>query len=369
MSKIPLITRRRALVGAAGTALATVGPFFHVERARADKGEIVVASWGGSRTAAMREVMFKPFEAATGIRVKDDGPPEAAKVKLQVDSNNITWDILDTDIPAILTMAKNNLLERIDYAKLDKSKLDLIPRVLHHAYGLGHLIYGFNIVYNTKTFPTGKHPQSWADVWDGEKFKGGRSFPFRGGISPQLEVAVVADGVAIDKVYPLDVERAWKAMDRLRPLVTKWYGNHAEAIQLLSKGEVDVCCTVGPRGIVAKREGAPVDVDYSGGKLAPDNWAMVKGSKNPDAVYQFLNFVIDGKVQAEFAKRVPYGPSSSGAFNFLSEAEAKDLITSPDNLKKQFWNDIAWWGAVGADNKTNIEAQTERYAKWMVQKT
>ena len=96
---------------------------------------------------------------------------------------------------------------------------------------------------------------------------------------------------------------------------------------------------------------------------------QLKGGKNPDAVYQFLNFVIDGKVQAEFAKRVPYGPSSSDAFKYLSEAEAKDLITNPDNLKKQFWNDIAWWGAVGTDNKTNIEAQTERYAKWMVQKT
>jgi putative spermidine/putrescine transport system substrate-binding protein len=369
MARKPLITRRQALIGTAGTSLATVGPFFHVEPARADKGEIVVASWGGSRTTAMREVMFKPFEAATGIRVKDDGPPEAAKVKAQADSGNITWDILDTDIPAILTMAKNNLLAPIDYAKLDNSRLDKIPKVLHHEYGLGHLIYGFNIVYNTKTFPTGKHPQSWADVWDGDKFKGGRSFPFRGGISPQLEVALVADGVALDKIYPLDVERAWKAMDRLRPLVTKWYGNHAEAIQLVSKGEVDVCCTVGPRGIVAKREGAPVDVDYSGGKLAPDNWALVKGSNNLDAVYQFLNFVIDGKVQAEFAKRVPYGPSSSEAFKYLSGAEAEDLITSPGNLKKQFWNDIAWWGAVGTDNKTNIEAQTERYAKWMVQKT
>src|SRR3977135_2224372 len=177
MSRRPLITRRQALIGAAGTSLATVGPFFHVERARADKGEIVVASWGGSRTPVMREVMFKPFEAATGIRVKDDGPPEAAKVKAQADSGNITWDVLDTDIPAILTMAKNNLLAPIDYAKLDNSKLDKIPKVLHHEYGLGHLIYGFNIVYNTKTFPTGKHPQSWADVWDGNMFKGGRSFP------------------------------------------------------------------------------------------------------------------------------------------------------------------------------------------------
>jgi putative spermidine/putrescine transport system substrate-binding protein len=107
----------------------------------------------------MREVMFKPFQAATGIRVKDDGPPEAVKVKAQADTGKIMWDILDTDIPAILTMAKNDLLEEIDYSKLDASRLASIPKVLHHQFGLGHLIYGFNIVYDTKTFPTGKHPQ------------------------------------------------------------------------------------------------------------------------------------------------------------------------------------------------------------------
>ena len=72
MSK-QLISRRKVLRGGAASSLAALGPFVHTNKARADKGEIVVASWGGSRTSAMREVMFKPFEAATGIRVRDDG--------------------------------------------------------------------------------------------------------------------------------------------------------------------------------------------------------------------------------------------------------------------------------------------------------
>ncbi|MBS0243778.1 MAG: polyamine ABC transporter substrate-binding protein [Proteobacteria bacterium] len=364
----PGFSRRSVLLGGAGVSLAIASPFLHIRPARADKGEIVVASWGGARTTAMREVMFTPFEKATGIRVRDDGPPEAAKVKAMVESGNVTWDVLDTDIPAILSMVNAKLLEPIEYAKIDKTKLSKIPSVLHHQYGLGHLIYSFNIVYNTKSFPNGTQPKTWADVWDGTKFKGARSFPFRGGLSPQLEFAVIADGVPVDKVYPLDIERAWKAMDKLRPLVTKWYANHAEAIQLLSSGEIDICCTIGPRGLVAKKEGAPVDVEFAGGKLAPDNWAIVKGSRNIDAVYQFLNFAIDGKIQAELAKRIPYGPSSQDAFTHLSEAESKQLNTSPENLPKQFWTDIAWWGTVTDNGKTHNENQIERYARWMVKR-
>ncbi|MDR6869593.1 putative spermidine/putrescine transport system substrate-binding protein [Bosea sp. BE125] len=368
LSRHPGLSRRSILLGGAGASLTIASPFVHVTPARADKGEIVVAGWGGSRTTAMREVMFTPFEKATGIRVRDDGPPEAAKVKAMVDSGNVTWDILDTDIPAILAMVNAKLLEPIDYSKLDKAKLGKIPPVLHHPYGLGHLIYSFNIVYNTKAFPNGTQPKTWADVWDGVKFKGARSFPFRGGLSPQLEFAAIADGVPADKVYPLDIERAWASHDKLRPLVTKWYANHAEAIQLLSSGEIDICCTIGPRGLVAKKDGAPIDVEFAGGKLAPDNWAIVKGARNAEAVYQFLNFVIDGKVQAELAKRIPYGPSSQDAFAHLSEAEAKELNTSPDNLAKQFWTDIDWWGKTAENGKTNNENQIERYARWMVKR-
>jgi putative spermidine/putrescine transport system substrate-binding protein len=359
---------RRSILWTIG-AVASAGPFFHVTHAKADKGELVVVGWGGSKTTIQREIIFEPFERISGIRIRDDGPPEPAKLKAMVESGNITWDILDTDIPAILTMAKNNLLEPIDYTKVDSTKISKIPEILRHKYGIGEAIYSFNIVYNTRRFPKGTHPKSWADFWNAQAFKGGRSWPFRGGIAPQHELALIADGVPLNALYPVDNERAWKSMDRLKPLITKWYANHAEAIQLVSSGEVDLCCTIGARGISAKRDGAPVDVEYNEGKLAPDNWAIVKGARNQDAIYQFLNFAIDGKLQAEFVKRIPYGPSSQDAFNYLTEAEAVDLTTNPANLSRQFWNNTSWWGEPGPDGKTNLEAQTEQYAKWMVRRS
>jgi putative spermidine/putrescine transport system substrate-binding protein len=369
MVRIVRPSRRQVLKASAALgAAAAAGPFFHVGPAKADKGELVVASWGGSWAKALREVMFDDFEKMTGIKVTDDGPPEAAKVKAMVESGNVTWDILDTDVPAILTMMKNNLLMPLDYSKIDADKLGKIPKVLHHSHAIGHKIYSFNIVYNSKTFPRGKQPASWADVWNGEKFKGARSFNFRGGIYPQLEFALLADGVATDQLYPLDVERAWRIYDKLRPLVTKWYGSHAEAIQLLSTGEVDIACTVGPRGISAKRAGAPIDVDYSQGKLAADNWAIVRGAKNPEAAHQFINFALAGERQAGMSKRDPYGPSNPDAFKFLSESEAADLTTSPANIKSQFWHGVDWWSKVGPDNKTEAERQTERYAAWMLRR-
>ena len=369
MSKRILSTRRDFVktAGALGVT-AALGPFFHVLPAAADKGELVVVSWGGSWAKSLREVMFVPFEKETGWKVRDDGPPEGAKLKAMLQSGSVTWDVLDTDLPAIQTMVKDGLIDPLDYGKLDKAKLERIPKPLHNSHGIGHKIYSFNIVYNTKTFPTDKHPRSWAEVWDGQKWKGGRSFNFRGGISPQLEIALLADGVTVDKLYPIDIERAWKSMDRLRPLVTKWYQSHAEAIQLVTAGEADVACTVGPRGITAKRSGAPIDVDYNQGKLGSDYWCVVKGSKNQEVALQFINFALDAKRQAEMVKENPYGPSNANAFNFLSADEARDLTTSPENIKKQFWINEDWWGKLGADGKNENQKQKERFAAWMLKK-
>ena len=76
------MTRRDVLKRAGIVAAAAVtGPFFHVRPARADKGDLVVVSWGGDYDQALRDFVFPAFEKATGYTVKLDAPPETAKVK------------------------------------------------------------------------------------------------------------------------------------------------------------------------------------------------------------------------------------------------------------------------------------------------
>jgi putative spermidine/putrescine transport system substrate-binding protein len=361
-----IATRRDVLKGTAGAGL-LVTPFLHITPARADKGELVVVGWGGAYDTAIRELVVPTFEKVTGFTVKMDVPPEAAKVKAMVQSGNIQWDVIMTDIPAVMALNKSNCLEPLDYGAIDKSKLEKIPKELQQPLAVGMRIFSWSIVYNTNQFPKGKHPGSWADVWNQKAFPGGRTFNFQGGVAtPQLEVALLSDGVAIDKLYPIDVERAWKAYDRLRPLVSKWYASHDQAIQLISAGEASVGCTIGSRAVTAKRAGAPIDVEYNQAKLASDNWCLVKGVRNKKVAMEFINQALDPKVQASISQRVPYGPSNSGAFEFLSAAEAADLNTLPENLKKQFWNGVDWWSIQDANGKSNTEIESKRFANWMI---
>jgi putative spermidine/putrescine transport system substrate-binding protein len=110
--------KRRDLLKATTTAGVLAAPFLHVRPARADKGELVVVSWGGDYDQAIRELVVPAFSKSTGYSVKFDAPPENAKVKAMVQSGNIAWDVILTDIPAVLTLTKDNLLEPLDYTAL-----------------------------------------------------------------------------------------------------------------------------------------------------------------------------------------------------------------------------------------------------------
>ncbi|ODV43375.1 hypothetical protein AWV79_17990 [Cupriavidus sp. UYMMa02A] len=43
----------------------------------------------------------------------------------------------------------------------------------------------------------------------------------------ELEFALLADGVPKDKLYPIDVQRALKSLDRIKKNVVKWWDTGA----------------------------------------------------------------------------------------------------------------------------------------------
>jgi len=332
--------------------------------------QIVICTWGGSAAKAMHKCFFDDFEKDTGVKVITTSPPHVGKIKAQVDSGNIEWDLVFTDLGAIEALISGDkvYLEKIDYSKIDPKLLDQIMPEIKREYSIGGHIYGHNICYNTNAFPKGKHPKSWAEVWDVKRFPGKRSFndPVMHGGPPQLEAFLMADGVPIDKLYPIDVERAWRSADRIKPYVTKYWPSSAQAVQMLANGEVDVCQASGSRVIAAKWKGAPVDVEWNQGKMAADNWIILKESKNVELAYKLLHYSLNAKRQACYSETVPYGPTNKEAFEYIDSKILPDLITSPENVKKQYWHNVKWWIQKRPDGKTNREVAIKAYNEWIL---
>ena len=352
------IDRRSFVVGSALGLTSLLGRrAFAADEADALKGsgKVVVCTWGGSYTDAQVAALFKPFSDATGITVVTTGTPDAAKMKLMADSGNIEWDIVDAEAQMMYKAIDQGLLQKIDYDLIEKivPKQDLIQDSLLD-YGFPSIAFGWVLAWNAKTFASGA-PKGWADFWDVKKFPGRRALYSQP--KPLLEFALIADGVPMDKLYPLDVDRAFKKLNGIKPHVDVWYQDLGQADVLLQNGEVDLMLTSNGRAYKAKQSGGAVDFTFNEGGWEQGYWVVLKNAPNSENAMKLIAWTAQPKGEAAFAEAYAYGGPNLKSYALMKPAVAAGLSTSPENLKNEFKVDGKWW-------TDNLDAINRRWLEW-----
>ena len=339
-----------ALTVATGAAAKTMGPLI----VRAQPKELVVCSWGGSYQEAQRKAMFEPIAKELGIKITEASPTDYGKLKAMVLSGNVEWDLVDVGDRMVNAGARDGLLEPLDYQTIDTR--DVFPQIVHK-YGIGTIYYSTILGYSTKKYASGNHPKTWAEFWDVKKFAGARTM--RNNPIDNLEFALMADGVPLEKVYPLDVERAFKVLDRIKKDVKIWWTTGAQPVQALADGEVDLATAWNGRVATIIKQGAKAGIEWNQGQLHWDSWVIPKGSRNKDAAMKFIAMATQPRYQADITKYIPYGPVNKKAFTSIDPATAKELPTAPENARRQVMIDSEFWG----EHLNNL---VERWNGWLI---
>ena len=353
MSRPVIPSRRQVLKAGATLALAFGMPIV----VRAADRQIVVSDPGGPYTVAYRKAFYDPFEQATGIKVvsvaRESQP--VAQFAAMVKTRNYMWDAtiltISADIPYLESAG---FLEPIGLDAKDYP--DLIPEAITPNF-LGLDVYSTILAYRTDTLGADKGPQSWADFWNVKKFPGRRCL--RRSPLDTLEQALMADGVALDDLYPLDVDRAFKSLDKIKPHIDLWWTSGAQAMQAIQSGEVDMISTWNGRAQAAIENGAPVQVVWNQGLYSIEGWAIPKGTPRAELAKQFVRFCADAQRQAAFTDTLAYGPTNRKAFDSIPAERAALLPTAPQNLKNMRLPSPGWW----AENRTAV---TERFNAWIL---
>jgi putative spermidine/putrescine transport system substrate-binding protein len=346
--------RRRTFVKgmAAGATAALAGPLIVTDRTLAQTRTIYVNTWGGSWTAAEEAAFFKPFTEQTGIRVRTVAPVSYAKLKAQVESGTYEWDITAITQADLLRADREGLVEPVDWTVVKKEKL--FPNAVY-ANGLAYCALGTNLAYRRDKFPQGG-PKSWADFWDVKKFPGPRSM--LNNAVRAVQFALVADGVPVDKVFPLDVDRAFRKLDQIKPHIKVWWTQGNQSQQLLRDGEVDMIVIWNARASELQQQGHPVELVWPGATITTTMWGVAKGAPNRKAAWEFLQFAVQPKPQADFANKLYYGPTNPDAFKYISPEISRQLPTYPENARVAIKPDTV----AEADQTAKIQ---ERFTQWL----
>jgi putative spermidine/putrescine transport system substrate-binding protein len=328
---------------------------------------LVIVSAGGSSEEALRKTMLTPFEQQTGIKIVFQSPPLEAKLKAEVESGRPQSDLYE--IRGILFRPDaDKYLEPIDYSLLSKDLLDDLAPEAKQRYGVGSLTYSTVMAFSTKDFPPGKpRPQTWAEFWDVKKFPGPRSMGSAAtGYPATLPFALLAAGVPKETVYPIDIDKAFASLEKIKPSIVKFWTVAAETGQLLIDREVTMASGYNGRIAQLQDTGAPVDIEWAGGELTMIYWVIPKGAPHKAAAMKFIEFASQPKAQAEFNKIMYYGPSNRKALDYMDAKTKSRLPTAPANLEKQFWRDDKWLESHTPSGKTNLEVIIDRWNQWVL---
>jgi len=345
-------SRRRLLAATTGAlALPCV-----IRDAEAQGRRIVVRDAGGPFTPAWTEAFYQPFQRATGIQVVGitSAAEPTAEIRSMVETRNYTWNIAGAiSLAALDQLVAGGYIEahQLD----DDPAVKQLPPEYRTPYGVGSDVYATAIGYRTDKVR--KPPRNWADYWNVQEFPGRRGlrrYPF-----DTVEEALMADGVPRERVYPCDLDRAFRALNRIRPHIAAWWTSGAQATQMLATGEVDMLPTWANRITAAKLAGAPVEVEWTDNIWGLDVFAILKGTPNADLCREFIRFTCDPQRQAAWTRLLRNGPTHPGAYDHIPADVARTLPTYPPNREKSLNIDNAFWAA-------NKDAAIERFNTWVL---
>ncbi|MCW0234214.1 MAG: ABC transporter substrate-binding protein [Ferrovibrio sp.] len=343
------ISRRSALQLAGATvALTFPGPF--ISRAHA-RDVLYVNTWGGPWEEAAQKHLFEPFMKETGVEIKTVSPVSFAKLAAQVKTGVYEFDVTTLGDSDIVRANEAGIIEDASKAPLDQSKL--WPGAVFQN-GVGSHAFATLISYRKDKFPNGG-PQSWADFFNPQKFPGTRCLQRHAG--RVLAIALLADGVAPDKLYPMDLDRAFKALERIKPHLRVWWTQGPQSGQLLRDGEVDMIGIWQTYPVRLMREKQPVELVWNQALLDRAYWVVSKGSPRADLAWKFVQSAIRPERISKFALENIYGPLNPKAFEHVSTDDARLMPTSPENIKKVVIQDTS----KASDQLQEASKQFERW--------
>jgi putative spermidine/putrescine transport system substrate-binding protein len=211
------------------TGIALSAPLAH-DLPDGEHPEITFTSWVGPYMRSQMLGFVRPYEDEHGTRVEVESYNGGIdEIRDQVESANVTWDVVDLTQADSLRACNEGLLEDISDIELPNGadgtdfEADFVDGALNPC-GVGVIVWATAFAYSESAFGDNP-PSSIEDFFDTSAFPGDRAI--RDDPTVIMEWALMADGVARDEVYstletPEGVERALAVMENIKPGLKVW---------------------------------------------------------------------------------------------------------------------------------------------------
>ncbi len=351
------LSRRSFIKSSTGLGIALAAPAI-LKGTRVFAGEtLTVRDMGGSFYEGFKAGFYDSFTEATGVTIQTNTnePDPIPQYKMAVDTDTKLFDVALMTPEHVLRLRQFGDQYMLPMNIEVDNPEDFTPNTIQDDF-VGVAIYALAMAYRKDTFGE-NGPQSWPDFWDVEKFKGRRGL-WRSPVTT-MEMALLADGVPLDQIYPLDVDRAFASLDKIKDHIDLWWTSGAQNTQTMQNGEVDLTSAWSTRAQTAINAGAPLELVWNGGLYNIDGWTIAGNTDKPELAREFVKWCLDAQRQAAYTDVLACGPTNMKAYDYIDADLAKMLPTTPDHISGLALLGADYW----AENQDDL---TERFEQWIL---
>ncbi|MDX6634301.1 MAG: putative spermidine/putrescine transport system substrate-binding protein [Solirubrobacterales bacterium] len=373
-----LVVFMLALAGCGGGSDDTTGGSSSDELQKVGKGEgeVSLISWAGY----VEPGWSKPFEQKTGCKVnnKEAGTSDEMVELMKTGqydgvsaSGNATARLVAAGLvaPVNVDLVPNYKTVFSDLKDQPYNTFEDVHYGIPHGRGANLLMWNGNDVSPA--------PDSWNVTLDPKV-----AAQYKGKISQYDDPMSIAEAavylkthepdLGIENPYELNEDQFNAAVDLLKEqhaLVGEYWSEAAKQISAYAGGDVQVGTTWQYQYFALKEEGVPVKASPASQGFLPkegatgwsDTWMLAKDAKHPNCMYEWMNWIIEPKVNAEVAEWFGEAPAQELA---CKETANKNFCAEYHAEEPQFWERVYYWETPLADCG-NGEEDCMDYNDWV----
>lgn len=325
------------------------------------EGQVNLVNWGGY----VEPAWSKPFEQKTGCKVNS---------KVAGTSDEMV-QLMRTGQYDGVSASGNASARLVDGGDVDPVNVDLVPNYktifsdlkdqpyntfdgVH--YGIPHGRGANLLMWNSDDVKPG--PKSWSVILDPKE-----AAKYKGTISAYDDPIYIADAavylkahqpdLGIESPYELNEEQFEAAVNLLeeqQPYVGEYWSDLTKQISAFANGDSQVGTTWQYQYFALKEEGKPVAASPASQGFLPsegatgwsDTWMISSQAKNPNCMYEWMDWIVSPKVNAEAAEVFGEAPSQSLACDHTAD---KEFCAKYHAENSGFWKRVYYWETPLAD--------------------
>lgn len=298
-----------------GWTLAEVRP---ATQPQGNKDELHIFTW----SSYVDDVLTNTFKTRTGIQVIPDifGSNEQMLAAFQAGKAAIYSVIYPSDYK-VEEMISRGFLSNLDHARINGLD-NILPKFQNSVYDPGNrhsipISWGTTgLIYNAdKLNPP---PDDWSYLWQNQS-QLNRRITLLDDVREVMGATLKSLGYSYNATNPDEIRQAYEKLVALKPAITS-FTTDAWTERLLA-GDLLMSMVYSADAVRLILGNPKVNLQYvipkSGTSLWSDTIVIPKTSPNPDAAYEWINFMLQPAIAADVTQRLFFATPNQAAYDQL----------------------------------------------------